>query len=48
MTIDEHKTFDKLIELIITQGEAGKVLLDMLTLVSRMKFHYIEATKEND
>lgn len=41
MTIEEHKTFDKLIELIITQGEAGKVLMDMLMLVTHMKSAYI-------
>lgn len=40
MTNEEHKTYNKLIKLIITQGDAGKVLLDMLKLISNMKAAY--------
>ena len=47
MTKNEHKTFDKLLELIITKGMVGKDILDMLCLISRMKYYYIEGTKEN-
>ena len=46
MTAKEHKTYDELIKLIVTQNDASKVLLDMLKLVSDMKASY--AKKENN
>lgn len=46
MTTKEYETYDKLIKLIVTQGDASKVLLDMLKLLSDMKASY--AKKEND
>lgn len=40
MTAKEHKTYDELIKLIVTQNNASKVLLDMLKLISSMKAAY--------
>ncbi len=45
MTAKEHKTYDKLIKLIVTQNDASKVLLDMLKLIIDMKATY--SKKEN-
>lgn len=40
MKDNELKTYDNLINVIITSGTIGKQLMDMLMLVARMKAAY--------
>jgi len=48
MTAKENKTYDNLLNLIISHGEAGKTLMDMLQLVAKMKAIYDIEQKRNE